>query len=159
MWYTIDVIYYVKENIMNFNKVILGGRLTRDPELKILPSGTSVCEFGLAINKRVPGETEGEWEDEGHFFDVSFFGKRAEVVSEHFSKGKPILIEGNLHQDRWTDDQGKNRSRVRIRAYHFEFVGSKQESEENGNSPPTTSENPSSQATPNEDPPQDDVPF
>ena len=94
------------------NKVLLIGRLTSDPTVKYLPSGTAVTEFSIAWNRRYKqGE---EWKDESHFFDVKSFGKMAEDLSERLSKGYQVIVEGRLAQERWTGQDGKNYSKVRI---------------------------------------------
>ncbi len=94
------------------NKVLIIGRLTADPTIKYLQSGTPVTEFGVAWNRRYKqGE---EWKEESHFFEVKSYGKMAEDLSERLSKGYQVVIEGRLTQDRWTGQDGKNYSKVRI---------------------------------------------
>ncbi len=94
------------------NKVLLIGRLTKDPVIKYLPSGTAVTEFGVVWNRRY---RQGEdWKEESHFFDIKAFGSLAEDLAERLSKGYQVVIEGRLSQDRWTGQDGKNYSRVRI---------------------------------------------
>ena len=88
----------------NFNKVILAGNLTRDPELRYLPKGTAVAKIGLAINRNWRTET-GEQKEEVTFIDVEAFGKQAETISQYLKKGRPILIEGRLKLDQWEDKQ------------------------------------------------------
>jgi single-strand DNA-binding protein len=107
----------------NYNKVILMGNLTRDPQLKYLPSQTAVVEFGMAINRkfRTP---QGEDREEVCFVDCSSFGKQAEVINQYFQKGKPIFIEGRLKYDSWEDKNGGGkRSRLVVVVDRFEFVG------------------------------------
>jgi single-strand DNA-binding protein len=94
------------------NKVLLIGNLVADPTLKYLPSGTPVCEFGIAYNRRY--KVGQDWKEESHFFDVKSFGRLAENLSERLSKGYTVVIEGRLSQDRWTGQDGKNYSKVRI---------------------------------------------
>lgn len=121
---------------MNFNKVILGGRCTRDPEVKFLPSGDAVADVGIAVNVYKRG-ADGESEQEGHFFDATAFGKTAELLGEHYAKGSPILVEGRLHQDRWQDDDGNNRSRVKVRISNLVFLpraGADSEGDSDGSS-------------------------
>jgi len=79
----------------NFNKVILAGNLTRDPELKYTSKGTAIASFGMAINRKWKSET-GETKEEVTFVDIDAFARQAEVVSQYFKKGRPILIEGRL---------------------------------------------------------------
>ena len=117
---------------MNFNKVILGGRLTRDPEVKPLQSGTSVANVGIATNTYKRSADGGESEQEAHFFDGEAFGKTADLLGEYYKKGDPILVEGMLRQERWQDDNGNNRSRVKLRIVQLVFLpkGQQQSSEE-----------------------------
>jgi len=104
----------------NFNKVILMGNLTRDPELRYTPSGSPVCEFGLAVNRSYT--SGGEKREETCFVDVTVWGKRGEVVSRYFSKGRPILVEGRLKYDSWESPEGR-RSKLVVVAENFEFCG------------------------------------
>ncbi len=94
------------------NKVLLIGNLTADPVVRYLPSGTPVCEFGLAYNRRF--KSGEEWKEESHFFDVKAYGRLAESLSERLSKGYTVVLEGRLTQDRWVGQDGKNYSKVRI---------------------------------------------
>lgn len=96
----------------SFNRVILLGNLTRDVELKHLPSGMSVAEFGLAVNDRRKDQS-GNWIDEATFVDITLWGRTAEVASEYLSKGSMVLIEGRLKYDAWEKD-GQKRSRLRV---------------------------------------------
>ena len=94
------------------NKVLLIGRLTGDPVIKYLPSGSPVAEFTIAWNRRYRvGE---EWKEESHFFDVKTYGRLAEDLSTRLSKGYQVVIEGRLTQDKWTGQDGKSYSKVRI---------------------------------------------
>lgn len=104
----------------NVNKVMLMGNLTRDPEVRYLPSGNPVCEFGMAVNRKWAGK-DGKEGEEVLFVDVTLWGKRGEVVSEYFSKGDPIFVEGRLTLDTWEKD-GQKRSKVKVTAENFEFV-------------------------------------
>ncbi|MFP4175977.1 MAG: single-stranded DNA-binding protein [Planctomycetota bacterium] len=105
----------------NVNKVFLMGNMTRDPELRYTPSGTPVCDIGMAINRRYSTQG-GEQREETCFVDVTFWGRRAEVVSEYFAKGDPIFVEGRLQLDQWETSEG-NRSKLKVVARNFEFVG------------------------------------
>ena len=105
----------------NLNKVLLMGNLTRDPELRYTPSGASVCEFGLAVNRTFTTR-DGEKRDETLFVDVSMWGRRGEVISQYLSKGKPIFIEGRLKYDAWETPDGR-RSRLTVVAEDFQFIG------------------------------------
>lgn len=106
----------------SYNKVILLGNLTRDPQFSYLPSGTPVVEFGIATNRRFTGQ-DGQQRDEVCFVDCRMFGKRAEVINKYFKKGASIFVEGRLAYDSWTAQDGSKRSRLRVQAENFEFVG------------------------------------
>jgi len=106
----------------SLNKVFLMGNLTRDPELRYSPNGTPLCEFRLAMNRKFTTR-DGEQRDETCFVDVTMWGRRAEVISEYFTKGSPIFIEGRLKLDTWETAEGR-RSKHSVVAENFEFVGS-----------------------------------
>ena len=107
----------------SFNRVILVGNLTRDPELRYIPSGTAVSEIGLAVNDRVKrGE---QWVDETTFVDVTMWGRTAEVANEYLSKGAPVLIEGRLKLDSWEKD-GQKRSKLRVVCEKMQMLGSRE---------------------------------
>ena len=96
----------------SFNKVILVGNVTRDPELRYISSGTAVTDIGLAVNDRRKN-AQGEWVEETTFVDVTLWGRTAEVAGEYVSKGSPLLIEGRLKLDQWEKD-GKKNSKLRV---------------------------------------------
>ena len=107
----------------SFNKVLLMGNLTRDPQLKYLPSQTAVVEFGLACNRKFR-TANGEDKEEVTFVDITSFGKQAEVINQYFTKGKPIFIEGRLKYDQWEDKSGGGkRSKLTVVVENFQFVG------------------------------------
>lgn len=106
---------------MPVNTVTIVGHLTRDPELKTLQSGTSVCDLGVAVNERV--KSGDQWEDRASFFDVTAYGGQAEAIAKFLSKGRQVAIAGRLRQERWQNQQGENRSRVKIIASEVQFVG------------------------------------
>ncbi len=107
----------------SFNKVLLMGNLTRDPQLKYLPSQTAVAEFGVACNRKFKSAT-GEDREEVTFVDCAAFGKTGEVINQYFTKGKPIFIEGRLKYDQWEDKQGGGkRSKMSVVVENFQFVG------------------------------------
>lgn len=108
----------------SYNKVILMGNLTRDPQLSYLPSNTPVVEIGLAVNRRFKKQ-DGSQGEEVLFIDCRAFGRTAEVINQYFKKGEPILIEGRLQLDQWTDKEGGKRSKHRIHIDSFEFVSSR----------------------------------
>jgi len=103
------------------NKVFLMGRLTRDPELRYTPNGRSLCDFGVAVSRRFTTK-DGEQRDETCYVDVTMWGRRAEVISEYFTKGSPIFIEGRLQLDTWETAEGR-RSKLRVVAEDFQFIG------------------------------------
>ncbi len=107
----------------SFNKVLLMGNLTRDPQLKYLPSQTACVEFGVACNRKFK-TAGGEDREEVVFVDVTAFGKQGEVINEHFKKGKAIFLEGRLKFDSWeSKDGGGKRSKLSIVVENFQFVG------------------------------------
>lgn len=114
----------------SYNKVIIMGNLTKDPEMRLTQNGTHVANFSLAVNSRY-GEKE-----EVSFFDVVAFGKTAELIETYMKKGNPLLVEGTLRQNRW-EDHGSKRSRVEIMASKISFVGSG--SKEHGKDVPESS--------------------
>jgi single-strand DNA-binding protein len=108
----------------NFNKVILAGNLTRDPELRYTPKGMAIAKIGLAVN-RVWRNEAGETKEEVTFVDVDVFGRTAENVGQYMRKGRPILIEGRLRLDQWDDKQtGQKRSKLGVVAEIVQFLGS-----------------------------------
>ncbi len=154
----------------NFNKVILAGNLTRDPELRYTPKGTAIAKFGLAVNRTWTGE-DGQKREEATFVDIDAFGKQAEVISQYLRKGRSILIEGRLKLDQWDDKQtGQKRSKLGVTLESFSFLDSG--NREGGGAPAAPSSSapaarparPAASAPPadsgGDEPPQgDDVPF
>jgi len=107
----------------SFNRVILMGNLTRDPETRQAQNGTFIVNAGLAINERMP-DGQGGWKEEPNFFDIVIFGKRGEAFSRFMKKGSSVLIEGKLRQGRWEDKQtGQKRSKVEVIVDNWEFAG------------------------------------
>lgn len=115
----------------NLNKVLLMGNLTRDPELRYLQSGTAVCDFGLATNRKWRSKT-GEQKEEVCFVDITFFGRTAEVVSEFMKKGRPMFIEGRLKLDTWTGKDGQKRSKLHVIGENMQFIDSRGSREATG---------------------------
>jgi single-strand DNA-binding protein len=118
----------------SFDKTILVGNLVRDPELRVTPKGTPVCQFGIAINHTYVTES-GEKREEVVFLDCECWGKRGETVAKYFTKGKPILVEGRHKLEQWEDKTTKQkRSRIKIVVEQFRFVdsGGGREREEGG---------------------------
>jgi single-strand DNA-binding protein len=107
----------------NFNKVILMGNLTRDPQLSYLPSQTPVVEIGLAVNRRWRDQ-QGQQREDTCFIDCRCFGRQAEVINQYLSKGRPVLVEGRLDYDTWEAQDGSKRSKHRVTIERFSFVDS-----------------------------------
>lgn len=157
----------------SFNKVILMGNLTRDPELRHIPSGTAVCELGLAINSYWFDKQTNTRKEETTFVDVTLWGRNAEVASEYLTKGRPVLIEGRLQLDQWDDKQtGQKRSKLKVVCESMQLLGSRQDGGSGGGSRGAASGNRGGgQSEPAEpsgasdfyndspSPPQDEVPF
>ncbi|HZW35683.1 MAG: single-stranded DNA-binding protein [Deltaproteobacteria bacterium] len=134
--------------MVTFNRVILAGNLVRDPEIRYLPSGTSVTSFGLAVNYRY--KQNNELKEEVSFFDIVVFGKQGENCAEYLSKGRPVLVEGRLRQRRW-ESEGTKRSKIEVVADGVQFLGSPRSGAGEGGSggaPPQGAETP-----------DEDIPF
>jgi single-strand DNA-binding protein len=146
----------------SYNRVILVGNLTRDPELRYIPSGTAVSEIGLAVNDRV--KRGDQWVEETTFVDVTLWGRTAEVANEYLSKGAPILIEGRLKLDRWEKD-GQKHSKLRVVGEKMQMLsgrggggggggGGSQPSRETSDESPSEDYSPAASSMPS-----DDIPF
>ena len=116
----------------SFNRVVLVGNLTRDPELRYIPSGTAVSEIGLAVNDRV--KKNDQWVDETTFVDITLWGRTAEVANEYLSKGSSVLIEGRLKFDTWEKD-GQKRSKLRVIGEKMQMLGARGECGGGGGAP------------------------
>ncbi len=114
----------------SFNKVILMGNLTRDPEMRVTSGGLSICKLGLAVSRNY-STREGERREETTFVDIDAFGKQAEVIAKYMRKGRPIMIEGRLKFDQWESD-GQKRSKLGVILENFQFVGGPREEGEGG---------------------------
>ncbi|MDG2409663.1 MAG: single-stranded DNA-binding protein [Pirellulales bacterium] len=147
----------------SYNRVVLVGNLTRDPELRYISSGTAVTELGLAVNDRKKSSS-GEWVEDTQFIDVTLWGRTAEVASEYLGKGSSLLIEGRLKLDRWEKDD-KKYSKLRVVGEKMEFLDKRERG-----SAVKSSGGPSSSATASagvadtapaidSEPPPDDIPF
>ncbi len=110
----------------NFNKIMLLGNLTRDPQLSYLPSNTPVVEFGLAVNRRYRRK-DGEQGEETLFVDCRAYARSAEVLNQYCKKGNQLFIEGRLQLDRWNDKEGNPRSKHRVFIENFQFLGNRSE--------------------------------
>lgn len=115
----------------SFNKVILMGNLTRDPELRVTANGNSICKLGLATS-RVYTTKDGERREETTFVDIDAFGKQADVINKYFRKGRPIMVEGRLKLDQWESD-GQKRSKLSVVLENFQFIGGRDDND-GGNS-------------------------
>src|SRR5438067_9747480 len=148
----------------SFNRVILAGNLTRDPELRYTPKGLAISKIGLAVNRTWKNEA-GETKEEVTFVDVDSFGRQAEVIAQYFKKGSPILVEGRLRLDQWDDKQtGQKRSKLGVIVEGFQFLGGgNREDGRGGEAPrrPAAPSAPAPSAAPEPDmpPADDDVPF
>jgi single-strand DNA-binding protein len=151
----------------NFNKVILIGNLTRDPELRYTPKGTAIAKIGLAINRTWKTET-GEAKEEVTFVDIDAFGRQAETLGQYMKKGRPIMIEGRLKLDTWDDKQtNQKRSRLGVVMETFQFLDFNKSAEGSGAPLPAKSRQPQSAGGESESPApdaaasaeEDDVPF
>ncbi len=107
-----------------FNKVMLMGNLTRDPELRYTTNNQAVVNIGLAINRRYTSGS-GEAREEVTFVDCEAWGRTAEIMNQYLSKGRPVFIEGRLRLDTWQDQQGQNRSKMKVVIESFQFVDSR----------------------------------
>ncbi len=147
----------------SFNKVILVGNLTRDPELRYTPKGMAIAKIGLAVN-RVWRNEAGESKEEVTFVDVDAFGRQAETLAQYMKKGSPLLVEGRLKLDQWDDKQtGQKRSKLGVVVEGFQFLGggTRGESAEAPRRPGATAA-PTPAASDSDAPPppeEDDVPF
>jgi len=148
----------------SFNRVILLGNVTRDLELRYIPSGTAVTDIGLAVNDRRKNAS-GEWVEETTFVEVTLWARTAEVACEYLSKGSPVLIEGRLKLDTWETD-GQKRSKLKVIGERMQMLGTRGGGGSGGR-PAGQSDSQHSQAAPPENdyppPPQqggeDDIPF
>jgi single-strand DNA-binding protein len=158
----------------SFNRVLLLGNLTRDPEVRYTPKGSAVAEIGLAVN-RVYTTESGEKREEVTFVDVTFWGRQAEVVGEYCKKGNPLFIEGRLQMDTWDDKQtGQKRSKMRVVAEGMQLLGapggggggggrSREAGESSGGAPQRSTPRPAparkEPMDPDLAPDEDDIPF
>jgi single-strand DNA-binding protein len=116
----------------NINRVVLVGNLTRDPELRHTPGGTTVCSLGIAVNGRRRDES-GNWVDKPNFFRISVFGNQAENCAQYLSKGRPVAIDGRLDWRQWEAQDGTKREAVEIIADSVQFLGGRGDGEGGGN--------------------------
>ncbi|HYV29755.1 MAG TPA: single-stranded DNA-binding protein [Candidatus Binatia bacterium] len=146
----------------NFNKVILMGNLTRDPELRYTPKGTAIAKLGLAVNRTWKTDT-GETKEEVTFVDVDAFGRQAETLGQYMKKGRPILVEGRLRLDTWEDKQtNQKRTKLGVVMESFQFLDFGGRGPEEGTPAPARGKPAAVPPPPesSEEPPtEDDVPF
>ena len=116
----------------NINRVIITGNLTRDPELRNLPSGTAVCSLRVAVNTRRKDGSTGEWVDKPNYFDVTVWGAQGENCAQYLQKGRPVAVDGRLEWREWEDKQGNKRQSVDIIADSVQFLGSREGGENGG---------------------------
>jgi len=150
----------------SFNKVILAGNLTRDPELRYTPKGTAVAKIGLAVSRTWTGE-DGQKKEEVSFIDIEAWGRQGEVIAQYLKKGRPLLVEGRLKLDSWEDKNTKQKvSKLKVVLESFSFLDSKP-SDAGGGSPAAATSRPAATAAApaaspveGDGPPEsDDVPF
>ncbi|MEY3459684.1 MAG: Single-stranded DNA-binding protein [Planctomycetota bacterium] len=111
-----------------FNKVILLGNLTRDPEVRYTTGGTAVCDITLAINHTYTDKRSNERKEDVSFIDVTLWGRTAEIAGEYLAKGRPVLVEGRLQQDKWDDKEtGQKRSKLKVVADSMQLLGGRGE--------------------------------
>ncbi len=145
----------------SYNRVLLMGNLTRNPEIRYTPSGTAVSDLGLAVNESFKNKA-GETIEQVCYVDVVVWGRQAETASEYLHKGSPVFVEGRLQLDQWENQQGEKRSKLRIRADRVQFLGTPGKDTEYA-AAPTRSESPAGNTVPaapaSEIADDDDVPF
>lgn len=150
----------------SFNKVILIGNLTRDPEMRVTPNGHTICKLGLAVS-RAYSTRDGERREETTFVDIDAFGKQAEVISKYMRKGRPIMVEGRLKLDQWESNDGQKRSKLGVVLENFQFLGGRDDNAGGGggyeqSSPPqraSAESAPASDFSSSDDTLDEDVPF
>jgi len=140
----------------SFNKVILIGNLTRDPELKYTPKGTAACQIGMAVNRKWRNE-QGQDQEEVTFLDVQSWGKQAEAISKYLRKGSPLFVEGRLKLEEWEKD-GKKQSKLRVVLESFQFLGGAKQEGSPAPKPQRVGTEPH-ETTPAIEAADDDVPF
>jgi single-strand DNA-binding protein len=109
----------------NVNRVVITGNLTKDPELRSTPSGTSVCKLRVAVNSRRKDGATGEWVDKPNYFDVTVWGAQGENCANYLSKGRPVAVDGRLDWREWETQEGQKRQAVEIVADSVQFLGSR----------------------------------
>ncbi|MEO1996835.1 MAG: single-stranded DNA-binding protein [Planctomycetaceae bacterium] len=149
----------------SFNRVVLVGNLTRDPEVRYTPSQTAVTDIGLAVNRQWFDKATNSRKEDVSFIDVTLWGRQAEVAGEYLAKGRQVLIEGRLQMDTWEDkESGQKRSKLKVVGESMQMLGSRGDGQSSGDGPaPRTSQ--STTESPRESfydtpaPSGDEVPF
>ncbi|MCX7886646.1 MAG: single-stranded DNA-binding protein [Verrucomicrobiae bacterium] len=154
----------------SYNRVLLIGNLTRDPEVRFTPKGTAVANLGLAINRTYTAET-GETKEEVVFVDIEVWGRQAELAGQYLAKGRQVFVEGRLRMDSWEDkESGQKRSRLRVVAERIQFLGAPRADAEISEQAPPTGQRATPRQRPQSPPPEpeepppppeedDDIPF
>ena len=139
-----------------YNRIVLLGNLTRDPQLSYTPANTAVCKFGLATN-RTFRDRDGNMREETCYVDCTLFGRAAETFNQYMSKGRAVLVEGRLTLNQWTTPEGERRSKHEVIVDNFTFVGGREAAAAPAESPPAPT---AARREPTyEEPPADDIPF
>lgn len=142
----------------SYNKVILVGNLTRDPELRYIPSGTAVTDIGLAVNDRRKNAS-GEWVEETTFVDITLWARTAEVACEYLGKGSSVLIEGRLKLDTWEKD-GQKQSKLKVIGERMQMLGARGDKTGSQSSSPDQAQySQAAESAPAGPVPDDDIPF
>ena len=149
----------------SYNRIVLVGNLTRDPQLSYTPANTAICKFGIATNRKWR-DREGNTREDVCFVDCTVFGRSAETFNQYMGKGRPVLVEGRLHLNQWTTPEGDKRSKHEVVVDNFTFLGGGRGGEGGGSQggPPQSGASrsgPSSEPGYDEPPPptDDDIPF
>jgi single-strand DNA-binding protein len=119
----------------NINRVTITGNLTRDPELRATPGGTSVCSLRVAVNSRRKDAETNQWVDKPNYFDVTVWGQQGENCAQYLSKGRPVAVDGRLNWREWQAQDGSKRQSVDIIADSVQFLGSRDGAQVNGSPP------------------------
>ncbi|MBI4663188.1 MAG: single-stranded DNA-binding protein [Verrucomicrobia bacterium] len=147
----------------NYNKVILIGNLTRDPELRYTPKGMAIAKLSLAVNRNWRDANSGELKEEVTYVDIDAFGKQAETLGQYVKKGSPLMVEGRLRLDTWEDKQtNQKRSKLGVVLESFQFLDSLKNREAGATEAPRNRPAPAATPPPEGEaapPEEDDVPF
>ena len=143
----------------SLNKVFLIGNLTRDPELRVTPKGTAICQFGIAVNRQFKDDS-GATRDETTFVDIEAWGKQGELVSKYLGKGSQCMVEGRLKLDQWEDKaSGQKRSRLKVILDNVQFLGAPKNAQSESQPKPTPEARTYMKPAPVPDNSDEDVPF